>query len=108
MELSKEQITLVEELSGLYFELPQIAIVLQLDIAEFLTANGYNESRIRKALQEAPKTPIALSIAKGRLQKEYEIRKAIFEAAEQGSSPAQAQVLRIMDRKRISDQLLKK
>jgi hypothetical protein len=103
--MTEDKLNIVEELSGLYFDLIEIAIIMQLPLAEFLKENGWTERAILQAQREYPSSEVALRVAKGKLQKDYIVRKSIFEMAENGSSPAQQQVIKLMEKAVIKQKL---
>lgn len=99
--MKEEELKLVEQLSALFFEPLDIAIILGAEPDGFLLDCGMSNTQIKRIKNAYPNTSIALAIAKGRLKQEMEIRKSIFEMAEQGSSPAQQQVMRIIEKAQI-------
>lgn len=82
--LNKEQLAELESLGGLHFDLTECATVLQVDFDKLKTAMRDHESKE------------FLAYERGRLLNIAEVRKVIMRQANQGSSPAQKQVLEIM------------
>lgn len=86
MNLSEEQLKVVEEMAGLFFSPEMVAVNLELkdDDKEYFIA-----------AVECKNTTNALVAAymKGWLESEIELRKAIKQSAKNGSSPSQQQML---------------
>lgn len=76
----KDEISTIEELAGLQFSIEQIALILEIDESEF----------------DAP--VYAKAYLRGKLKAEAEIRKSIFQLAKQGSTPAQKQMMEIIEK----------
>lgn len=76
MNLSPEQYKEIEEMAGLFLSPEEIAINIEVDAEEFLIE-----------LQLGGE--IAQHYFKGRIKTSIELRKAILQAAVNGSSPAQ-------------------
>jgi len=86
MNLNEEQLSLVEEMAGLFFPPEMIAINLELDeddTARFIINVQINTTSM----------PIVAAYYKGRLQSEIELRKSIKQSANNGSSPSQQMML---------------
>lgn len=82
MNLSEEQLSVVEEMAGLFYGPEDIALNLGLTPDEtdlFLIARENQDTTL----------PIISAFFKGRLSSEILLRKAIKQAAQNGSSPAQ-------------------
>ena len=86
MNLNAEQLEMVEEMAGLFFSPEDIAICLQLTELE---SEEFTEGVTCKASNK----PIVASYLKGWLSGEVLLRKAIKQAALNGSSPSQQQLL---------------
>jgi len=69
----------IEELAELQFSIEEIAIIVELEVSE--VRRDYRKEYDR-----------------GRLLAQAEIRKAILQQAKQGSSPAQRQMMELIDR----------
>ncbi len=85
MNLSNEQLDEIERLAGLFFPPLNIAIVLQVNSEDFLHAWA-DET-----------TAIYARYWCGKLKSEAELRKIILTQAKQGSSPAQATAMKLLD-----------
>jgi len=90
--LTEEEITNLRNLAEALLTDEQIADVLELSYAEFLQLME-DSSEVNKALKA------------GRLLTVAKVNKSIIEAAEQGSSPAQAMVKKMVDNLTNRDQL---
>ena len=75
-ELTQDQRTEIENLAALQFAASQIAIIV--GVAKELVENSIEYQR-------------------GQLKKEAELRKTIFRLAEQGSTPAITQAMRLIE-----------
>jgi hypothetical protein len=73
-QLTKEQQTEIEELASLFFTDEEIVVIMQLP---------------EDTLQRVNVDDFYLPFKRGRLKKEAELRKSIFNLAVNGSSPAQ-------------------
>lgn len=82
--LDEKKIALLEEMAACRFSLKQIATALQVDYLE-LKAEIYKD------------TLEATAYDRGKLLQELKLRKAIFKAATDGSGPAQALALKIIE-----------
>jgi hypothetical protein len=87
LNLSEEELKQVEEFAGLCFTPEQIAVILEKDEDDFLAEFKRKSSVIRKAYN------------KGALIKEAEVRKSIFELAKSGSSSAQQDYIKLMNKR---------
>ncbi len=86
MNLSEEQLSMVEEMAGLFFPPEMIAVNLELsekDTEEFIIG----------VINEYTKIKIVAAYFKGRLQSEIELRRSIKQSANNGSSPSQQMML---------------
>lgn len=82
MNFNEEQLSMVEEMAGLFFPPEMIAINLELDHDE-------SESFIFGVENKSTYCPIIAAYFKGWLNTEIELRKAIKQSAMNGSSPSQ-------------------
>ena len=86
MNLSEEQLSMVEEMAGLFFPPDMIAVNLELneESTEYFVA----------AIEcKNTKNPIVAAYFKGRLQSEIELRRSIKQSALNGSSPSQQMMM---------------
>jgi hypothetical protein len=79
MELNSDQLKEIEELAGLMFLPDKICLVMDIDVKHINTHH------------------FKLAFEKGRLKQEALVRKSIFEHAKNGSSPAQAMAVKMID-----------
>ncbi|MEI7982349.1 MAG: hypothetical protein WCI71_11900 [Bacteroidota bacterium] len=84
-------ITEVETYASLMFTKEEIAIILEVDPAELVTLLEYQEGLVFKAFQ------------RGRLKREAEVRKGIFDLAQNGSSPAQSFAMKLIENAKAND-----
>ena len=94
MNLSAEQLDMVEEMAGLFFSPEDIAICLEMNDLEF---EEFAEGVICKATGQL----VVASYLRGWLSGEVMLRKAIKQAALNGSSPSQQQLLNFQKENRI-------
>ena len=85
MNLSESQLNEITELSMLQFTPEEVAKVLGLNVNEFIAEINDDSSKI------------AFAYECGRLKAEAEIRKSIFSMAKQGSTPAQKQMMDLIN-----------
>ncbi len=86
MNLSEEQLSMVEEMAGLFFSPEMIAVNLELsedDTDYFILGIKLNSTHI----------PMVASYFKGWLEAEISLRKAIKQSAMNGSSPSQQMMM---------------
>ena len=86
MNLNAEQLDMVEEMAGLFFSTDDIAICLEMNEQQ---GEEFAEGVICKATRQ----PIVAAYLRGWLSGEVLLRKAIKQAALNGSSPSQQQLL---------------
>ena len=91
MSATEDQLNNIELYSGQMFTISDIAIILEMNMQDFRSAIEDPESDIYKAFK------------RGRLKSEAEIRQAIFDLAKNGSSPAQAVVLDLIEKAKMDD-----
>ena len=88
---SESFISDIETYASLMFTKEEIAVILEVDPAELKTLLQDRESHTFKAFQ------------RGRLRREAEVRKGIFDLAQNGSSPAQAFAMKIIENAKLDD-----
>ena len=91
MEMTETFISDLENYSSLMFSREEIAIILEVDPLELKTVLKDSESAASRAFQ------------RGRLKREAEVRKGIFDLALNGSSPAQAFAMKIIENAKMDD-----
>jgi predicted DNA-binding protein YlxM (UPF0122 family) len=84
LKLNKKQIEEIESLSELQFSPDEIATIIQVDQDAFKQTIVTNDS-------------IKTAYNRGRLKADAAVRKAILEQAKQGSTPAQKQMLELIN-----------
>ena len=84
-------ITEVETYASLMFTKQEIAVILEVDPTEL------------KVLLQDQDTPVFTAFQRGRLKREAEVRKGIFDLAQNGSSPAQAFAMKIIENAKMDD-----
>jgi hypothetical protein len=91
MDQSESFINELETYSSLMFTREEIAVILEVDPADLKSMLQDRESPVFKAFQ------------RGRLKREAEVRKGIFDLAQNGSSPAQAFAMKIIENAKLED-----
>lgn len=86
MNLSEEQLSVVEEMAGLFFSPEMIAINLELNEEE-------TENFISGIQYKANFFPYVAAYFKGWLESEIALRRAVKQSALNGSSPSQQQMI---------------
>ena len=89
MDELEERLAQIEEYSGLMFSREEIADILDVDrqlLTELLDEGDYLRA-----------------FKKGRLLREAQLRKAIFDLAANGSSPAQAFAAKLIENAKMED-----
>ena len=94
MNLNAVQLDMVEEMAGLFFSPEDIAICLELTDLE---CEEFADGVAIKATRQ----PIVAAFHRGWLSGEVLLRKAIKQAALNGSSPSQQQLLNFQKENRI-------
>jgi hypothetical protein len=84
-------ITEVETYASLMFTKEEIAVILEVDPVELVVLLQDHDNGTFKAFQ------------RGRLKREAEVRKGIFDLAQNGSSPAQAFAMKIIENAKMDD-----
>ena len=80
----------LETYASLMFTKSEIAIILEIPAQDLL-----------EAISDNP--PTLAAFQRGRLKREAEIRKGIFDLAQNGSSPAQAFAMKIIENAKMDD-----
>jgi len=91
IDLNESFITEVETYASLMFTKEEIAVILEVDPAELVTLLEDQDNLIFKAFQ------------RGRLKREAEVRKGIFDLAQNGSSPAQTFAMKLIENAKADD-----
>lgn len=91
MNLTDEQLTELQRFAGLFFNVEQIAIVLQVDAIELAEELANTQSEAHKAFW------------KGRLMEEARQREVVFNLSAGGSAPAQNLAMQLMERAKLQD-----
>ena len=91
MQQNESFISDIETYASLMFTKEEIAVILEVDPAELKALLKERESLAFKAFQ------------RGRLKREAEVRKGIFDLAQNGSSPAQAFAMKIIENAKMDD-----
>ncbi len=91
IEQNESFIAEVETYASLMFTRSEIAVILQVDAPEL------------ELLIKDPDHPVGKAFNRGRLKREAEIRKGIFDLAQNGSSPAQAFAMKIIENAKMDD-----
>ncbi len=91
MEITETFIAELENYSSLMFTREEIAIILEVDPVE-----------LKAVLKDAGNTA-SRAFQRGRLKREAEVRKGIFDLAQNGSSPAQAFAMKIIENAKMDD-----
>ena len=86
MNLSEEQLSMVEEMAGLFFSPDYIAVNLQL--SEDDSVYFYNSVVLKNTSE-----PASIAYFKGWLESEISLRRAIKQSAMNGSSPSQQMMI---------------
>ena len=89
--LNESFITEVETYASLMFTKEEIAVILEVDPSEL------------KTLLKDQGNPVFKAFQRGRLKREAEVRKGIFDLAQNGSSPAQAFAMKIIENAKMDD-----
>ncbi|GAB3550598.1 hypothetical protein [Spirosoma fluminis] len=85
MNLTKDQLTQIENLASYFFSPDETAIIIDVDTADFEEELLDETSDAYRAYQ------------RGKLKSKLELRKSILTLAKQGSGPAQSLALRVLD-----------
>jgi hypothetical protein len=90
IKLDEQFLTDLETYASLMFSKQEIAVILEVDPPELI-----------RVLNE--ESAAAIAFQRGRLKKEAEIRKGIFDLAQNGSSPAQAFAMKLIENAKMED-----
>ena len=109
MEAQTVNFELTEEyLGSLYFSPLDIAIIMELNVADFLIEYGYSSyEALQMASEYNSHTDTFKRVQRGRLLGEAQIRHKVFELAKGGSAPSIKQMFEIIDQAKITHQLSK-
>ena len=91
MQQNESFISDIETYASLMFTKEEIAVILEVDPAEL------------KVLLQERESPAFKAFQRGRLKREAEVRKGIFDLAHNGSSPAQAFAMKIIENAKLDD-----
>jgi len=91
IEQNESFITEVETYASLMFSKEEIAVILEVDPAQLVD------------LLEDQDNPVFRAFQRGRLKREAEVRKGIFDLAQNGSSPAQTFAMKLIDNAKAND-----
>jgi len=91
MQQNESCISDIETYASLMFTKEEIAVILEVDPAEL------------KILLLDRESPSFRAFQRGRLKREAEVRKGIFDLAQNGSSPAQAFAMKIIENAKLDD-----
>jgi len=81
----------LESYSSLMFNRNEIAVIMEVDPAELAELLSETQSPAFRAFQ------------RGRLKREAELRKGIFDLAQNGSSPAQTMAIKLIENAKADD-----
>jgi hypothetical protein len=85
MQYDEEKLKEIEEFAELQFTPDEVAVIVGIDAGEFMA----------EMMDE--RGEIAVAYNRGRLRAEAEVRQSILRLAKQGSTPAQKQILDIIE-----------
>ena len=91
IEQNESFITEVETYASLMFSKEEIAVILEIDPAELAV------------LLQDQDNPVLGAFQRGRLKREAEVRKGIFDLAQNGSSPAQTFAMKLIENAKAND-----
>ena len=91
IEQNESFITEVETYASLMFSKEEIAVILEVDTVQLVD------------LLEDQDNPVFRAFQRGRLKREAEVRKGIFDLAQNGSSPAQSFAMKLIDNAKAND-----
>jgi len=91
MQQNESFISDIETYASLMFTKEEIAVILEVDPSEL------------KILLQDRESPSFRAFQRGRLKREAEVRKGIFDLAQNGSSPAQAFAMKIIENAKLDD-----
>lgn len=91
MILSSEQLNDIEKYATVFFSPREIAILLKLDVDEFLFELTDLNSEI------------SLTYTRGKLLSEFKLREQIIKLANMGSPAAQIEAMKLINKQKISE-----
>ena len=91
IEQNESFITEVETYASLMFSKEEIAVILEVDPVQLVDLLEDQDNAVFRAFQ------------RGRLKREAEIRKGIFDLAQNGSSPAQTFAMKLIENAKAND-----
>lgn len=91
IEQTNNLVSEIETYASLMFTRAEIAIILEVDEREL------------GILIKEPDQPVGQAFHRGRLKREAEVRKGIFDLAQNGSSPAQAFAMKLIENAKMDD-----
>ncbi len=91
MELNEALLSDMETYASLMFTKGEIALIMEVD------------PRDLSELIDDPQSPAGKAFQRGRLKREAELRKGIFDLAQNGSSPAQTLALKLVENAKADD-----
>ena len=91
IEQNESFITEVETYASLMFSKEEIAVILEVDPVQLYT------------FLEEQDNPVFRAFQRGRLKREAEVRKGIFDLAQNGSSPAQTFAMKLIENAKAND-----
>lgn len=91
MQLTNEQLEMLETMGANFFPIKDIAIVIEV-----------NEHQLKQAIKDVS-TEAHKRYHKGKLLTELELRKSIVDLAKRGSNPAQKMLLELLTDMRSSN-----
>ena len=89
MNLTQEQLKELEVLAGLFFSVPEILTALGIPL--------HQEGEFSEVVRFDHSHPAFAAYQKGRLTAETQLRQAIWQAALNGSNPAQTTMLEFLN-----------
>ena len=93
MNLTEQQLNEVEMLAGLFFSPSEIMINLEIPI--------HREEELRQILLLENDHPLFKAYNRGRLTAEIQLRQSIKQAALNGSNPAQASLMELLNNSKL-------
>jgi len=91
IEQTENFLTDLESYAALMFNRSEIAVIMEVDTAELAELLSETQSPAFRAFQ------------RGRLKREAELRKGIFDLAQNGSSPAQTMAIKLIENAKADD-----
>jgi len=91
MELNETLLSDLETYASLMFSKSEIAVIMEVDPHDL------------SELIDDPNSPAGKAFQRGRLKREAELRKGIFDLAQNGSSPAQTLALKLVENAKADD-----